>query len=57
MRPYVMIRDGLEALIGRNAYYHLVGMGELRQNKDNAQQVALCLNSGGQQYVISHTQV
>lgn len=58
MRPYVMIRDGLEALISRNAYYHLIDMGELTQNPDgsinDSVQTQLHLNSGSQEYVLSH---
>ena len=29
IRPYMMVRNGLEALIGRNAFYHLTEIGEL----------------------------
>jgi hypothetical protein len=29
--PYVLVRDGLEARIARNVYYHLVDMGEERR--------------------------
>ena len=31
-RPYVHIRDGLEALVNRAVYYNLVEVAELRQN-------------------------
>lgn len=31
-RPYVHIRDGLDALVNRAVYYHLVEVAELRQN-------------------------
>ena len=30
-RPYVLLRDGLEALIGRSAFYDLVNLAEARE--------------------------
>lgn len=33
-RPYVHFRDGIEALIGRNAFYALVCLAEARQHGD-----------------------
>ena len=33
IRPYMMVRNGLEALIGRNAFYHLTEIGELTERE------------------------
>lgn len=32
LRPYVYVRHGLEALIQRAAFYHLVNMGKIEEN-------------------------
>lgn len=44
LRPYVHVRFGINALIQRAAFFHLVEMGEL--SDDEAGQVKLCLQSG-----------
>ena len=44
LRPYVHVRFGINALIQRAAFFHLVEMGEL--SDDAAGQVKLCLQSG-----------
>jgi len=44
LRPYVHVRFGINALIQRAAFLHLVEMGEL--SDDAAGQVKLCLQSG-----------
>lgn len=31
LRPYVLVRDGLEALIHRNVFFHLIQAGELKE--------------------------
>lgn len=36
-RPYVMIRDGLEALVARSVFYHLVEMAEERDGPGGAE--------------------
>jgi uncharacterized protein len=43
-RPYVHVRFGINALIGRAAFFHLVEMGELNENADGA--TILQLQSG-----------
>ncbi|TDI60268.1 MAG: DUF1285 domain-containing protein [Alphaproteobacteria bacterium] len=47
--PYVMVRDGLEALIARSVFYQLVDMGEERQ--ENGETI-LGIRSGGQFFTI-----
>lgn len=50
IRPYMLVRNDLEALIGRNTFYHLTNIGELtEQNGDTV----LTLQSGGQSYQLS----
>ncbi len=50
IRPYMLVRNDLEALIGRNTFYHLTEIGELtEQNGDTI----LTLQSGGQSYQLS----
>ena len=44
LRPYVHVRFGINALIQRAAFFHLVDMGELREEADG--KVHLCLQSG-----------
>lgn len=42
-KPYIMVRHGLEALISRQVFYHLIKIGELSQDND---QTLLTLHSG-----------
>ena len=50
IRPYMLVRNDLEALIARNTFYHLTEIGELtEQNGDTV----LTLQSGGQSYQLS----
>lgn len=49
-RPYMPVRNGLEALINRNVFYHLIDLGELTEDKG---ETVLKLNSGGQSYQLS----
>ena len=44
-RPYVEVRDGIHALIGRNVFYRLVELGEERDGK-------LEVRSGGARFVL-----
>ena len=50
VRPYMMVRNGLTALIGRNTFYHLTEIGAL--SEDNCKTI-LTLQSGGQSYSLS----
>ena len=50
VRPYMPVRDGLTALIGRNTFYHLTEIGELTEQQG---ETILTLSSGGQSYQIS----
>nr|WP_227671560.1 DUF1285 domain-containing protein [Psychrobacter sp. 72-O-c] len=50
IRPYMPIRNGLTALIGRNAFYHLTEIGELTEQND---ETILTLQSGGHSYPLS----
>lgn len=50
VRPYMMVRNGLTALIGRNTFYHLTEIGAL--SEDNGKTI-LTLQSGGQSYLLS----
>lgn len=50
VRPYMPVRNNLEALIGRNAFYHLTELGEL---SEQAGETILTLQSGGDTYNIS----
>lgn len=47
IRPYMLVRNGLMALIGRNTFYHLTEIGQLTEQGDN---VILTLESGGRSY-------
>ncbi|MBE0442601.1 MAG: DUF1285 domain-containing protein [Psychrobacter sp.] len=50
VRPYMLVRNGLTALIGRNTFYHLAEIGELiEQNSETI----LILKSGGKSYQLS----
>ena len=44
LRPYVHVRFGINALIQRAAFFHLVEMGELSEDAEG--QAKLCLQSG-----------
>ena len=50
IRPYMMVRNGLDALIGRNAFYHLTEIGELTERGG---ETILTLQSGGKSYALS----
>lgn len=50
VRPYMPVRDGLTALIGRNVFYHLTELGDL---SEQAGETILTLQSGGEAYQIS----
>lgn len=50
IRPYMMVRNGLEALIGRNAFYHLTEIGELTEREG---ETILTLQSGDNAYKLS----
>ena len=49
IRPYMMVRNGLEALIGRNAFYHLTEIGELTEREG---ETILTLQSGDNAYTL-----
>jgi len=50
MRPYMPVRNGLTALIGRNVFYHLTEIGELTEQGG---ETILTLQSGGKSYSLS----
>ena len=50
IRPYMPVRQGLMALIGRNTFYHLAEIGELTEQNG---ETILTLQSGGQRYQLS----
>lgn len=50
IRPYMPVRQGLVALIGRNAFYHLTEIGELSEQHGTT---VLTLYSGGQAYTVT----
>ena len=50
VRPYMLVRNGLIALIGRNAFYHLVEIGDLMEKNGDT---ILTLQSGGKSYSLS----
>ncbi|WP_440455166.1 DUF1285 domain-containing protein [Psychrobacter sp. ASPA161_9] len=47
VRPYMLVRNDLTALIGRNTFYHLTEIGKLTEQND---EVILILESGGKSY-------
>jgi uncharacterized protein len=49
MRPYIRIRRNLNALIHRNAFYHLVGWSDLSQTSVGE---AMVLHSGNEQFIL-----
>lgn len=50
VRPYMTVRNGLTALIGRNTFYHLTEIGELTEQNG---ETILTLQSGGHSYSLS----
>ena len=50
VRPYMPVRTGLTALIGRNTFYHLTEIGELTEQNG---ETILTLKSGGKSYHLS----
>ena len=50
VRPYMMVRNNLHALIGRNAFYHLTEIGELTERDG---ETILTLQSGAKSYALS----
>ncbi len=54
VRPYMLVRNGLEALIGRNAFYHLTDIGQLSE-VDGV--TTLTLQSGTKTYQLSMPEV
>ena len=50
IHPYMPVRNGLTALIGRNTFYHLTEIGELKEQDGKA---ILTLQSGGNSYQLS----
>lgn len=54
MRPYMLVRNGLTALIGRNVFYHLTEIGELTEQDGKT---TLTLQSGGHAYTLTMTSI
>lgn len=50
VRPYMLVRNGLTALIGRNTFYHLTEIGQLTEQDG---ETILTLDSGGDRYQLS----
>lgn len=50
VRPYMPVRNGLTALIGRNTFYHLTEIGDLSEQQGKT---ILTLHSGGKSYQLS----
>lgn len=50
VRPYMLVRNGLTALVGRNTFYHLTEIGQLTEKNG---ETILTLQSGGQSYQLS----
>ena len=50
VRPYMMVRNNLTALISRNTFYHLTEIGEL---SEDGKETVLTLQSGGKSYQLS----
>ena len=50
VRPYLLVRNGMTALIGRSTFYHLTEIGELTEQND---ETTLTLQSGGRSYKVS----
>ena len=54
MRPYMLVRNELTALIGRNVFYHLTEIGELTEQDGKT---TLTLQSGGHAYTLTMTSI
>lgn len=50
-RPYVALRDGMDALISRSAFYDLLNLAEERQREDG---VHLVIHSMGQEFELGN---
>src|SRR5699024_5473548 len=50
IRPYMPVRQGLMALIGRNAFYHLTEIGKFSEQNGTT---VFTLSSGGQDYTVT----
>lgn len=50
VKPYMLVRNGLMALISRNTFYHLTNIGELTEQNG---ETILTLRSGGESYQLS----
>ena len=50
-KPYLMVRDGLEALVARSVYYRLVGLVEYEDADE------LCVWSAGARFVLGQTKM
>lgn len=50
VRPYMLVRNNLIALISRNTFYHLTEIGELLED---GKETVLTLQSGGKSYQLS----
>ena len=50
-RPYIHVRDGLEALIGRNAFFDLVNMASTRECDGH---ILSTINSMGTEFILGH---
>lgn len=50
VRPYMLVRNNLTALISRNTFYHLTEIGEL---SEDGKKTVLTLKSGGKSYQLS----
>jgi len=48
-RPYIHVRNGLEALIGRNAFFELVNMADTRERDGN---LFLTITSMGAEFIL-----
>jgi len=48
-RPYIHVRNGLEALIGRNAFFELINMADPRESDGN---LLLTITSMGAEFIL-----
>lgn len=48
-RPYILVRDGLEALIGRNTFFELVNMADERETDGK---IYLTITSMGTEFIL-----
>ena len=49
-RPYLMVREGLEALVKRSAFYDLLNLADIDENETG---YSMTLRSGGEVFVIT----